>query len=74
MKTLTIEQMQLTGGRCDNIWKRIGVMIPSSISIGMIAGAFAAGLASGGVVPVVTGIGVVAGAAGGYVVCRLAKS
>ena len=74
MKTLTLEQMQLVGGACDNIWKRIGVMIPSSLSLTMIVGGFALGLASGGTVPIVTAVGAVAGAAGGYVICRLARS
>ena len=31
MKTLTLEQMQLAGGNCKNVWRTLGVTIPSSM-------------------------------------------
>ncbi len=74
MKTLTLEQMQLVGGRCKNIWSTLGVTIPSSMAAGSIVGAFAIGLATGGTATVIAAAGYVAGAIGGLVICKFAGS
>ncbi len=74
MKTLTIEQMQRTGGGCKSIGARLGVMFSSSMSAGMIATGFALGLASGGMATAISIGGMVVGAGGGYLICRLSRS
>ena len=74
MKTLTLEQMQLAGGNCKNIWRTLGITIPSSMAVGSIAGAFAIGLATGGTAVVIAAAGYAAGAIGGLVLCRLSGS
>ena len=74
MKTLTLEQMQLAGGNCKNVWRTLGVTIPSSMAAGSIAGAFALGLATGGTAAVIAAAGYAAGAIGGLVICKFASS
>lgn len=74
MKTLTLEQMQLAGGNCKNIWRTLGVTIPSSMVGGSIVGAIALGVATGGAAAVAATIGYAAGAIGGLVICRLSTS